>query len=138
LIEEKFSFPLEDFLVVGRWDRVDDQEGQAVIIDYKSSEIYDQAQADRRVRESLQMAVYALAWHTLHGHLPSRLELRFLETGLIGRATVTEHDLEETKARLREVARGIRALDFHPEPQEFSCRWCAYQAICPYAFSSGR
>ena len=69
----------------------------------------------------------------IHGHLPRRLELRFLETGLTGRADVTENDLEDTKARLREVAKGLRAMDFHAEPQEFSCRWCAYQAVCSFS-----
>jgi DNA helicase-2/ATP-dependent DNA helicase PcrA len=133
LIEEKFSFHLDDFLVVGRWDRVDGQQGDAVIVDYKSSEVSDQAQANRRARESLQMAMYALAWRTIHGCLPARVELRFVETDVTGQAVFTDKDLDRTTARLREVAEGIRALDFHPEPQEFSCRWCAYQAICPSA-----
>jgi len=137
-IEEKFSFPLDDFLVVGRWDRVDCQGDAAIIIDYKSSEITDQAQANRRARESLQMAIYALAWRTLHGRLPLRVELRFLETDVIGQTAFTEDDLEATTQRLREIAQGIRALDFHAKPQEFSCRWCAYQAICPSAFNASR
>ena len=138
LIEEKFSFHVDDLLVVGRWDRVDCDQDEAVIIDYKSSDIRDQAQADRRARESLQMAIYALAWHAIHGRLPTRVELRFLETEVTGKAVFTDEDLEETKTRLREAAKGIRALDFHPEPREFSCRWCAYQAICPAAFNASR
>ena len=133
LIEEKFSFHLDDFVVVGRWDRVDRLEDDVVIIDYKSSDVAEQAQANRRTRDSLQMAVYALAWHTIHGQLPVRLELRFLETGVTGQAVASDKDLEQTKERLREAARGFRALDFHPEPQAFSCRWCAYQPICPFA-----
>ncbi len=135
LIEEKFSFPLDDFFVVGRWDRVDREGEEAVIIDYKSSEVDDQAQANRRARDSLQMAVYALAWKTLHGRAPKRLELRFLETGVVGQATFTDEDLASTIARLREAARGIRAVDFHPQPDVFSCRWCAYQSICPSALT---
>lgn len=135
LIEEKFSVPLDDFLVVGRWDRVDREEEGAVIIDYKSSEVDEPSKADRRVRESLQMAVYALAWKMIHGQPPRRLELRFLETGVTGRSVPTEEDLEDAKGRLRDTARGIRAQDFHPKPDVFSCRWCAYQSICPYARS---
>ncbi|MBI4323570.1 MAG: ATP-dependent helicase [Candidatus Omnitrophica bacterium] len=133
LIEEKFTFQLDDFLVAGRWDRVDCRGDEAVIIDYKSSEVTKPREADKRVRESLQMAVYALAWKTLHGILPARLELRFLETGLVGNATFTDEDLQETCRQLREVARGVRALDFHPQPQEYACRWCAYQSICPFS-----
>lgn len=133
-IEEKFKFPLEDLLVIGRWDRVDRESGGAVIIDYKSSEVRDQAAADRRARESLQMRVYALAWRILHGELPQRVELRFLETDITGTARFSEEDLEQVRGALRQSARGIRAEQFEAKPQEFSCHWCAFQAICPSAF----
>ncbi len=135
-IEKKFSVPVDDFLVVGRWDRVDYDGEEAVIIDYKSSDVHEQAQADRRVRDSLQMGVYALAWQRLHGRLPARLELRFLETGFVGQRVPTDDDLIEVEARLREAARGIRAGAFQAQPQQFSCRWCAYQTICPFAIST--
>ncbi len=138
LIEERFSIPLDALMIVGRWDRVDVPDGlpeKAVIIDYKSSDVSDQRQADRRTRESRQLAVYALAWHAIHGYVPARLELRFIETGVTGQAEVTTEDLEETRQLLRTAASGIRAGRFHAQPTEFACRWCAYQAICPSAFS---
>ena len=136
LIEEKFKFPLDDILVVGRWDRVDRNDGEVVIIDYKSSEISEQGAADRRTKGSLQLLIYALAWRTIHGALPARVELRFLETGVTGQAQFTEQDLERAKTLLREASRGIRGQDFHAQPQEFACRWCAFQSICPFAFQA--
>ena len=136
LIEERFKFPLDDLLVVGRWDRVDRRGDEVVIIDYKSSEVRDQASADRRTRESLQLVIYALAWHTLHGELPARVELRFLESDVTGLAEITEADLERARTALRQAAAGIRAKKFHAQPQEFTCRWCAFQSICPFAFQT--
>ena len=136
LIEEKFKFPLEDLLIVGRWDRVDRHGDAVVIIDYKSSEVRDQEAADRRTRESLQMLVYALAWRTLHGRAPDRVELRFLETDVTGSTRFTEEDFERAKTLLRQSARGIRAQQFPAQPQEFACRWCAFQSICPFAFQT--
>jgi len=136
LIEAPFRFPLDDLLIAGRWDRVDREGDEAVIIDYKSSEVQDQTLADRRTRESLQLLVYALAWKTLHGRLPERVELRFLDTGVVGRAQFTDDDLERARASLRTAAAGIRAHDFHAKPQEFACRWCAFQTICPFAFQA--
>ncbi len=136
LIEEKFKFRLDELLVVGRWDRVDRQGEEAVIIDYKSSEVRDQAAADRRTRESLQLLIYALAWRILNGRLPSRVELRFLETGVTGQARFSEPDLERAKAFLHEAAQGIRAGAFRARPQEFACHWCAFQSICPFAFKN--
>ncbi|MBI2885396.1 MAG: ATP-dependent helicase [Candidatus Omnitrophica bacterium] len=135
LIEEPFRFMLDDLLIVGRLDRVDRTPEGAVIIDYKSSDVDEQAQADRRARESLQLAVYALAWQTLHGALPIRVELRFLETGLTGTAVPSEEGMERTRQQLRTAAAGIRAGQFPAAPQEFTCRWCAYQAICSFSAS---
>ena len=136
LIEEKFKFQFDDLLIVGRWDRVDCRDDEVVIIDYKSSDIHDQATADRRTRDSLQLLVYALAWRILHGQMPTRVELRFLETDVTGRAEFTDDDLERAKDLLRKAAQGIRAQEFHAQPQEFACRWCAFQAICPFALPS--
>ena len=136
LIEEKFKFPLDDLLIVGRWDRVDRAGEEAIIIDYKSSEVRDQETADRRTRDSLQMLVYALAWRTLHGRPPQRVELRFIETDITGCAQFTEDDFERARTVLRQAARGIRAQTFPAKPQEFACRWCAFQSICPFAFQA--
>ncbi len=136
LIEEKFAFPLDDLLIVGRWDRVDCRGEEAVIIDYKSSDVSDPRDANRRAKDSLQLLVYALAWRTLHGQLPARVELRFLESGVVGAAQFTEPDLEQARAALRKVAAGIRAQSFTAQPQEYACQWCAFQSICPSAFRS--
>ena len=134
MIEQPFKFPLDDLLIAGRWDRVDRHGEDAVIIDYKSTDIQDQAAADRRTKASLQLLVYALAWHTLEGRLPLRVELRFLEPGLIGQAAVTDSDLERARAFLRQAGQGIQAGKFPAVPDEHNCRWCAFQSICPFAF----
>jgi DNA helicase-2/ATP-dependent DNA helicase PcrA len=134
MIEQPFKFLLDDLLIVGRWDRVDRYGEDAVIIDYKSTDIRDQAAANRRTKESLQLLVYALAWHTLEGRVPVRVELRFLESGLTGQAVVTEDDLDRARAFLRQAGQGIRAYKFPATPDEHNCRWCAFQAICPFAF----
>ncbi|HEX9780293.1 MAG TPA: ATP-dependent DNA helicase [bacterium] len=137
LIEERFRFPLpENVIVVGRWDRVDVHGDQAVIIDYKSSEVREQAAADRQAKQSFQLAVYALAWKRLRGGPPARVELRFLESELTGTHEITASDLESAERQLLEVAGGIRDRKFPARPQEFSCRWCAFQSVCPYAFQT--
>ncbi len=134
LIEEKFRFLLGKLLVVGRWDRVDRKADEVVIVDYKSSDVRQQTDADRRTRESIQLLIYALGWRILHGQLPTRVELRFLESGVIGQTHFTEEDIERAKELLRETAEGILAGVFSPRPQEQTCRWCAFQSICPAAF----
>ena len=60
--------------------------GETVIVDFKTGDVRDQKAADRRARESLQLDIYALAQLRTQGRLPDRVELRFLETGLVGLA----------------------------------------------------
>jgi len=130
-VEQPFAFLLGTTKVAGRFDRVDEREGRVTIIDYKSSAVRDQKEADRRTRESLQLAIYALAYEQVHHRVPDAVELHFLESGLVGSARKTEGDLTETRATIQRVAGGIRARDFTATPGYMACSYCAFREICP-------
>ncbi len=130
-VERPFTFLLENTKVIGRWDRVDERDGQVIIIDYKSSAVRDQKEADRKARESLQLAIYALAYDQMHGRIPEAVELHFLESGLVGSARKAQSDLEDTRATISEVARGIRTRNFAATPGFLQCSYCAFREICP-------
>ncbi len=130
-VERPFAFLLGATKVVGRWDRVDVRGEEVTIIDYKSSAVRDQKEADRKAGDSLQLTIYALAYHETHGVLPDAVELHFLESGLVGRARKTDADLSETKETIGEVARAIRGRDFHATPGYLQCSYCAFREICP-------
>ncbi len=134
-IEKEFGFSLGPDRVRGRWDRVDETDGAAVIVDYKSSDVRQPDQADRRAAESLQLKLYALAWREMFGRLPARAELRFLESGLVGRHVPTEEDAAEAAEAVRMAGAGIRARRFEATPSFQACRFCAYNQICPYTAS---
>jgi DNA helicase-2/ATP-dependent DNA helicase PcrA len=106
-----------------------------VIVDYKSSDVREPERADSRAAESLQLKVYALAWREMFGRLPARVELSFLEPGLVGRHVPTEDDLTEALDAIRAAAEGIRARRFTASPSYQACRFCAYNQICPYTAS---
>ncbi len=132
LIEAPFKFVLDDkVLVAGRWDRIDCTDAGAVIVDYKTSDVKEEKAAHRKAKDSTQLQVYSLAWQMLKQELPIRAELRFVETGLVGVASFEEKHLTTTRKRLLQAAEGIKAQHFDATPNEFDCRWCAYQAICP-------
>jgi DNA helicase-2/ATP-dependent DNA helicase PcrA len=130
-VEREFGFTLGPNKVRGRWDRVDETDGGAVIIDYKSSDIREQKKADKGAADSLQLKIYALAWKEMFGRLPEKVELRFLESGLVGAHTPTDEDLAEGEAAIHAAAAGIRAREFTPTPSYQVCRYCAYNQICP-------
>jgi len=131
-IEKEFGFTLGPDRVRGRWDRVDEADGAAVIVDYKSSDVRQPEQADRRAAESLQLKIYALAWREMFGRLPDRVELRFLESGVVGRHAPAEEDAAEAAEAVRAAGAGIRARRFEATPSFQACRFCAYNQVCPY------
>ena len=132
-IEKEFSFPFEDTKITGRFDRIDEEEGGAVIMDFKTSEIKTQKDADKKVKESMQLALYAMAYKNIFGRLPKRVSLYFLESGIIGSNEIREEDLEKVKDCIRVVAAGIRSRNFSATPAYMACTYCAYNQICPFA-----
>jgi DNA helicase-2/ATP-dependent DNA helicase PcrA len=130
-VEREFGFNLGLDRVRGRFDRVDETLDGLVIVDYKSSDVTDQKKADQRAKESLQLKIYALAQYEMTGRLPARVELRFLESGLVGRHTPTDLDLVKAREAIAEAARGIRHREFEATPEYQACRYCPYNQICP-------
>ena len=130
-VEAEFGFGLGEVRVRGRLDRVDEEPAGPVIIDYKSSDVADVRTADRRTRESLQLKIYALAQREMTGRLPARVELRFLESGVVGRHVPTPEDADEARRAIEAAAAGIRARHFEATPGYQTCRHCPYNQICP-------
>lgn len=130
-IEKEFKFKFNDIIIVGRFDRVDLEKDKVTIIDFKSSNVRKQEEADRRIKENNQMAIYALAWTESDASLPCRIELHFLESGLVGGLDIEEKHREKIKEKIGQVAEGIGQQKFTAKPEYFACRYCVYQSICP-------
>ena len=88
--------------------------------------------AERRARESLQLDIYALAHLRTKGRLPDRVELRFLETGLVGSRRPTQQEAAATEDRIRTAAGAIRRREFPARPTFFACSQCPFREICPH------
>ncbi len=143
-IEKKFDLHFEDVLVVGRFDRVDIENGDEVtIIDYKSSDTIDQDRADAQAKESIQLAIYALYWFKMTKKLPQSVQLHFLENGLVGRYEPTEKDMQKTEKLIidtaQKIKRDIKTNTFVANPKYFgrepACTYCAYNSICPFSLA---
>ena len=135
-IEQHFSFVDGGVKIVGVFDRIDipnvNQPQDGLIIDYKTSQVKDQEEAEKKTKASRQLAIYALAYEHLFNALPAALELRFLTPKLfIGRIEPTEKALESAREEIEQAAGGIRAGHFPAEPSYFACSYCPYRTICP-------
>ena len=142
MVENRFAFQVGATRVRGRWDRVDIRRNpeapsgeDVVIIDFKTSDVRMQKDADRRAKDSLQLGIYALAYEKHYGRTPDRLELHFLgpQQVLVGTTRPTDAMLAEAGEAIERAAAGIRAQQFTATPDYYrACRYCAFASICPY------
>ena len=89
------------------------------------------AKAQHRAEESLQLAIYALAYFRTTGALPARVELRFLESGLVGGFSPSEALALSTERTIADVADRISRGLFDATPSHAACRPCPFRDVCP-------
>lgn len=130
-VERPFAVHFGRDMVRGRYDRVDETPEGSVITDYKSSDVRDPKQAVQKARDSLQLQLYALAYEAETGELPAAVQLRFLESGVVGRIVPDRARLEKARKTLATAAEGIRAGEFKATPDFMACGFCPYREICP-------
>ena len=131
-VEEVFEFLQGDVKVKGRFDLIYGIGESTEICDFKTSDVREQKDADRRIKESTQMMIYALAWEKKYGTIP-KTTLYFIESGLKGEITFKKLDLDKTRTMISEVVDGIRKQNMKATPDIFQCKYCPYRDICPDA-----
>ncbi|MFQ6037502.1 MAG: 3'-5' exonuclease, partial [Candidatus Aminicenantales bacterium] len=134
-LEKDFRFILDGVKFRGRWDRVDVQDGEAVIIDFKASEVKDQKEADRKAKDSLQMDLYALSFVRTQDLSLVETQLHFLESDIVGRTPKGEKELARAVEKIKQAEEGIRAEDFRPKPDWHGCSQCDFKTICPDSYA---
>jgi RecB family exonuclease len=116
---------------MGRYDLVVADEHGTTILDFKTGDVPTQEKAQQRAEESLQLAIYALAHLRITGALPARVELRFLESDLIGGFAPSLNLALETERKIAEVADHISRGHFEATPSHGACRPCPFRDVCP-------
>jgi catechol 2,3-dioxygenase-like lactoylglutathione lyase family enzyme len=110
-IERSVSFVSGDLRVSGRVDRLDDRDGELVVVDYKTSRV---PPTDDDARTSLALALYAAAVWKMFRRRTLRVELHHVPTGTMGVHQHTPESLARKVEQARSIARDARraGLDF--------------------------
>ncbi len=130
-VERDFTFVLDGVRLSGRIDRIDPGPDGPTLTDYKSADVRDPVRARQRARESLQLAIYALAHRAAEGELPASLRLVFLDSGLEGSVTPEGPRLDRAREKVAMAADGIRRDAYGATPDFVTCGYCPFRDICP-------
>jgi len=128
-VESQFRVGMGDVALTGRMDRVD--EGPATLVDYKTAETDGDDKTEQRKKNELQLLVYAIAYRELNGHLPDKVEVRYILSGAKESVEMTGSKLTGARVKIDQIAAAIRSGDFSAKPSFFACRRCRCRPICP-------
>lgn len=138
-LERSVSFRTESISVTGRIDRLDDRDGELVVVDYKTGR---RAPTEDDARTSLPLGLYAMgAARTfrrpcvrveLH-HVPTRSVVSHVHTPdslqrKVEEAESIATDLRRADAEFRD--QGVESTSFPARPSPL-CTWCDFRAHCP-------
>ena len=129
--EFKFNFQIKNIIIVGSIDRIDKNNNEINIIDYKTSKTATRAKA------SLQLAIYSLYLEQAEDKgikgIPSQSSLYFLREPEepIRSHSFSFEELRNTEQKIFQVAQDIEDKKFSPI-KGMHCNWCDYKDIaCP-------
>ena len=102
------SFVSGDLRVSGRVDRLDDRDGELVVVDYKTSRV---PPTDDDARTSLALGLYAAAVWKMFRRRTLRVELHHVPTGTVAAHEHTPESLTRKVEQARSIARDARRAD---------------------------
>ena len=141
-VERVVATRTQALAVSGRIDRLDDRDGELVVVDYKTGR---HALTVDDARGSMALALYAICSQRVLRRPCRRVELHHLPTGDVVAWEHDEQGLRRQLARAEDIGQEAAAADaryregltpeqvdevFPPRPGPL-CRWCDFAQHCP-------
>ncbi len=144
-VERSVAACTEALAFSGRVDRLDDRDGELVVVDYKTGR---RPITDDDARSSPALALYALAAGRMLRQPCRRVELHHVPSGRVAAAEHTEASIARHVRRAESVAadavRATEALRAGEDPQRAFppspgplCSWCDFRSHCPEGQAAG-
>lgn len=130
-VERTVGFTTDRLTASGRIDRVDERDGELVVVDYKTGR---SALTTDDARGSLALAFYVLGCRRTFRRPAGRVELHHLPPGKVHAWDHTEESLarhvERAEAVAVEAKQAASTGEFPPSPSSL-CGWCDFVQHCP-------
>jgi putative RecB family exonuclease len=144
-LERWVSAPVGSIVAEGRVDRIDERDGELVIVDYKTGR---SALTTDDARASQALALYVLAARRTLRRPCNRVELHHLPSGTVAAWEHTEESLTRHRTRAEEAAEEFNlatdTLEAGGDPDVLfpprvgrQCSWCDFRRSCPEGQAAG-
>ncbi len=127
-LELPFKIKIEDNLLKGRIDRIDDTDEGIEVIDYKTGRFREKLTPEGK----MQLSIYKIALKQAFGMKPNKLSYYYLEEGKKVSFSSSGREEENQKEKIISIVDSIKRSDFSPTPG-WQCRSCDFKEICRYA-----
>ncbi|MEV4513479.1 PD-(D/E)XK nuclease family protein [Dactylosporangium sp. NPDC049525] len=138
-VERTVATRTDTLALSGRVDRIDERDGELVIVDYKTGR---SGLTSDDARGSRALAIYAIAASRVFRKPCHRVELHHLPTGTVAAHDHTDESLARHLRRAEATAADITAADAAlaagtPADEAFpvapgaQCSWCDFRRSCP-------
>ena len=115
----------------GRIDRLErNPRGRYELIDYKTGKNVLSAS---KAKSDPQLNIYAKAVEALHGALPEKASLVYLEEGRATEYLPTAESVSSAMESIKITISDMRSSKFEATPSYRACQWCEYNRICKYS-----
>lgn len=144
-LERWVSAPVGTIVAEGRVDRIDERDGELVIVDYKTGRA---VLTTDDARSSQALALYVIAARRTLRRPCNRVELHHLPSGTVAVWEHTEASLTRHRERAEEAAEEFAlakdTLDAGGDPDVLfppqvgrQCAWCDFRRSCPEGQAAG-
>ena len=127
-LEMPFNLKIGEYTLYGVIDRIDEESGGVIIVDYKTGQSKDKL--DFEAKE--QLLIYQIAAQEVLHLKPKQLAYYYLDDGKFASFLGSEADLQKQKEKIIEEAEKIKNSEFEPTPG-WQCQYCDFKDICDWA-----
>jgi len=127
-LEKSFKLKLDNNIIVGKIDRIDQLGDEIVkIIDYKTGKTPQKLKKDHKE----QLMIYYLAGQQCFNLRKIELSVYYLRDNKELSFIPQEKQVQEFKRKLIQIIQKIKQSNFKPTPG-YQCRFCDFKNICEY------
>lgn len=127
-LEKGFNFKIDNYSFKGAIDRVDQINGGAQIVDYKTGEPKEKLTFE----DKEQLFIYQMAYENIFKEKVINLKFYYLNNNTEIDFLANEKDISKIKNKLIKSIQGINSCDFTASPDSYKCKYCDFKSICPF------